>query len=141
MAGSPRLTRLRRPLAALVGLAAATTFVALVDPNHGHYPLCPTKYLTGLDCPFCGGLRSVHSLAHGDLVGAIHHNALVLVAAPLVAWWWLRWARREWRGEVHAPADPAGSKRLQLAVLMVALGFMLVRNLAIGAGLASGSAA
>lgn len=85
---------------------AATAYLALVDPNDpGHYPLCPTKALTGLDCPGCGGLRAVHSLARLDLVGAIDHNAfVVLVVLPAAIAIWVAWLVREWRGPV-TPAD------------------------------------
>ena len=45
---------------------------------------CPWRTLTGLDCPFCGATRAAASLAHGDVVGALDHNALfVLVILPL----------------------------------------------------------
>ena len=34
--------------------------VSSTRTSPGHYPLCPTKALMGLDCPFCGGLRAAH---------------------------------------------------------------------------------
>ncbi|MEI7779795.1 MAG: DUF2752 domain-containing protein [Actinomycetes bacterium] len=134
-----RFFRIRRPLLIGFGFATATTFVALVDPNHGHYPLCPTKYLTGLDCPFCGGLRAVHSLTHGHVTAALHHNALVALALPFVAFGWVLWLRREWRGEPAPLRDRREVAREELALLAIAILFMLIRNLPVGAALASGS--
>ncbi|WP_230424172.1 DUF2752 domain-containing protein [Streptomyces radicis] len=72
---------LAAPLAALGAAAAAFAAVATVDPNvPGHYPPCPVLSLTGLHCPACGGLRSAHALAHGDILTALGANALALTA-------------------------------------------------------------
>jgi hypothetical protein len=46
-------------------------------------PLCPTRALFHLDCPACGATRGVLDLLRGDLVGALDHNLLLLVALPL----------------------------------------------------------
>ncbi len=85
-----------------------TGYLALVDPNvPGRYPLCPTKLLTGLDCPGCGGLRAVHSIATGDLLGALDHNAfVVLVVLPALVAVGVAWLVRSWR-EPSPRADPA----------------------------------
>jgi hypothetical protein len=108
---SPRSRRLVAPLALGAVALCATAYVGLVDPNEpGHYPLCPTKALSGLDCPGCGGLRATHALVTGDLVGALDHNAfVVLVVLPLAVAAWVAWLVRCWRGpaaasEVVAPA-------------------------------------
>lgn len=135
-----RVNRVRRPLTAALAISAATTLVALVDPNHGHYPLCPTKYLTNLDCPFCGGLRAVHSMAHGHLVDALHHNLLVTLAAPVIGIWWLLWLRREGRSEPRPTRNPRSVARFELSLLVLGLTFMVVRNLPLGSALASNSA-
>ena len=108
---TPRARRLVGPLTVAAAVLGATAYLAVVDPNEsGHYPLCPTKALTGLDCPGCGGLRAVHSLTHGDLVGALDHNALVvLVVLPAAILLWVRWLVRAWRGE----ADREGTGTTQ----------------------------
>jgi hypothetical protein len=96
-AGAAR--RLRGPAAALLGVAVSWAAVALVDPGDGGASLCPWRTLTGLDCPFCGATRAAASLARGDVVEALDHNALlVLVVLPLAAIAWVRWTRRSWQG-------------------------------------------
>ena len=58
--------------------AAAVGIIAVRDPGTaGSYGFCPLQQLTGLDCPFCGGLRGTHELLHGDLVAALDHNLLL----------------------------------------------------------------
>ncbi len=67
----------------MAGLGACA-YIATVDPNHSSaYPQCPTKLLTGLDCPLCGATRAVHSLLQGDLVGAMDHNLLFVLLLPV----------------------------------------------------------
>lgn len=127
-----RWRRVRTPLAVGAVTLAATAYIGLVDPNQpGHYPLCPTKYLTGLDCPGCGGLRAVHSLVTGDVRGAIDHNALaVFVLLPLAVVLWVRWLVRSWRGDPPR-ATPGWWERpaaMWSFVALVAV-FTVLRNL------------
>ena len=132
-----RARRLRAPLAVGLGALLASAYVGLVDPNApGHYPLCPTKAFTGLDCPGCGGLRAVHSLVHGDITGALDHNAfVVLVVLPGAIVLWARWLWRTWKGTDadgeggREPADVAlPSPVLVWSVVALAVAFTVVRN-------------
>jgi Protein of unknown function (DUF2752) len=77
-------------------LAAALTYVGLVDPHNpdSFFPVCPFRLLTGWNCPGCGTLRMIHDVLHGDLAAAIADNALLLVGIPLLAGWALLRHRR-----------------------------------------------
>lgn len=134
-----RWQRLRGPLALVGGLAAATLLVAAVDPHEpGHYPVCPTKLLTGVDCPGCGGLRATNDLAHGDVLGALDHNALFVIAVPFVLFFLGRALLDAWTGR-ERPAMSAGRARFWvLAATAGVIVFTLVRNLPFGAYLGSG---
>lgn len=68
----------------LTGAAVGFTALALRPPEAGAYPACPWRAITGLDCPFCGGLRASASMLHGDWATAVDYNVLVAVAVPLV---------------------------------------------------------
>ena len=73
----------------VAGLAlAGCAYVAVLDPNTSTIaPPCPFRSLTGLDCPGCGMTRGLHSLLRGDLVGAVDHNVLMIVAiAATIVW-------------------------------------------------------
>jgi hypothetical protein len=75
--------------AAVVGAVAvhggAALFFASHDPYHSQvFPTCPFLAVTGLQCPGCGGTRAMYSLLHGDVVGAVRMNPLVLVLYPVV---------------------------------------------------------
>jgi hypothetical protein len=88
--------------AAVVALALA---VRAVDPRvPGRWPTCPVNALTGLACPGCGSLRAAGALVHGQVLEAVDHNALLVLALPVaaLAWGWSflgagrrprRWAR------------------------------------------------
>jgi Protein of unknown function (DUF2752) len=103
-------------------LTGAVGYVGLVDPHDAGavYPRCPFKWLTGWDCPFCGGLRMTHDLVHGHLLAAIADNAFLLVLLPLLTG--LVVVRRR-RGVAPLPAPAA------IALAVAALTWTVLRNL------------
>ncbi|WP_329386709.1 DUF2752 domain-containing protein [Streptomyces sp. NBC_01351] len=135
VARSSRARRLAAPAITLVGAVAAFAYVGAVDPNEpGHYPVCPLFRLTGILCPGCGGLRSAHAFAHGDLFAAIGANALAVVGYFVFAGFAVLWLVRAYRGR---PAPRPALKSLYWWGLgAVALLFAIVRNLSFGSALA-----
>lgn len=127
----PRWRRMVWPVTTGIVVLAATTYIRFVDPNQpGHYPICPTRFFLGLDCPGCGGLRATHSLANGDVAGAVDHNALFVLAVPAMIVGWAVWMVRAWTGR-RPPSTPrslALSRVLPPIVVGVALAFGIVRN-------------
>ncbi|OBK12560.1 DUF2752 domain-containing protein [Mycobacterium asiaticum] len=107
---------------AAVALSGALLYVGLADPHSPHtiYPQCPFRWLTGWNCPACGGLRMTHDLLHGDLAASINDNAFLLVGLPLLAVWVLA---RRWRGRSWLPIQTT----VAAVVLMTA--WTVVRNL------------
>lgn len=93
MTFSPRNLHLR-PL--LVGTAFASVFViaALVPQAAAEQGpvLCPLKFATGLDCPFCGLTRAFVCAAHGNFAAATSYNpawpavALAILMVTLLCW-------------------------------------------------------
>lgn len=123
-----RLARMAAPGAVALGVAIATSVVALVSPHTpGQYGVCPLLALTGLYCAGCGGLRATHDLATGDLAGAWAMNPLWVLAVPLLAALWGRWAVRRWRGTSRAPSDRVRAWPAWL-FLVVVLGYSALRN-------------
>ncbi|WP_234346680.1 DUF2752 domain-containing protein [Cellulomonas timonensis] len=123
-----RLERMLAPGAVALAIAVGTACVALVDPHTpGQYGVCPLLALTGLYCAGCGGLRATHDLATGDLAGAWAMNPLWVLAVPLVAVLWGRWALRRWRG---TPRPVSARSQLWPAwlFLVVVLGYSALRN-------------
>jgi hypothetical protein len=121
------LARRRASLAAIVGCAAlGAGYVGLVDPRSRHavLPVCPTKLLTGLDCPACGGLRMVHDLLGGHLAAAAHDDLFLLLVSPLVGYLLVRAGRVSWRGD--RAVVPA---RLGYLLLGTAVVWTVLRNL------------
>ncbi|MFJ7127095.1 DUF2752 domain-containing protein [Streptomyces sp. NPDC098101] len=128
-----RARRLLAPVGALAGVVAAFAYVGAVDPNEpGHYPVCPLFRLTGLYCPGCGGLRSAHAFAHGDLPTALGANALAVVGYGVFAVVAVLWLVRAYRGVPTRLAVPPVWWWGIGAVLAL---FTLVRNLPLGSAL------
>ena len=127
----PRWRRMAWPVGTAAVVIAATTYIRFVDPNQpGHYPLCPTRLLFGLDCPGCGGLRATHALANGDIAGALDHNALFVLIVPALITGWAFWFARAWTGR-RPPPTPRHLWIARVAppvVVAVALTFGVVRN-------------
>jgi hypothetical protein len=117
--------RLVAPLTLLAGTVLGLGYLAAVDPNRpGHYPLCPTQALFGVDCPGCGLLRGTHDLVTGDVAGALDHNVLLIALVPLAAILWVRLLVRAWRGE--SAAVTYGQFRRRNAIMVGGLALLLV---------------
>ncbi|WP_340380820.1 DUF2752 domain-containing protein [Streptomyces sp. SS7] len=122
--------RLAVPAGILAAVAGAFAYVGAVDPNEpGHYPVCPLLRVTGLYCPGCGGLRSAHAFVHGDLLTALHANALAVTGYLLFAVLWTVWVVRAARGRpLRIDLRPVALWSLGASVLV----FTVVRNLPFG---------
>lgn len=129
-----RARRLLAPVGAVAGVVAAFAYVGAVDPNEpGHYPVCPLFRFTGVYCPGCGGLRSAHAFAHGDLPAALGSNALAVVGYGVFAVVAVLWLVRAYRGVPTRLSVPPNWWWGIGAVLAL---FTLVRNLPPGSALA-----
>ncbi|CAM5407331.1 hypothetical protein SAVIM338S_02102 [Streptomyces avidinii] len=130
-----RARRLATPALTLAAATAALAYVGTVDPNEpGHYPVCPLFRLTGVLCPGCGGLRSAHAFAHGDLPTAFGANALAVAGYFVFAGFMALWLVRGYRG---GPAPRLVMKPLYWwGAGALALVFSVVRNLPAGSFLA-----
>jgi hypothetical protein len=110
----------------------AASLIFAVDPgSHAIYPPCLFHQLTGLYCAGCGTTRALHALLHGNLVAALHDNALFVGALPFLAWAMLPYLGRVW-GENRWPVirlEGRKEARYALGIAALALGFTLIRNL------------
>jgi hypothetical protein len=130
----PRRKRATGPLATIgIGLVGAA-YLGLSDPHQGSWiPACPLLALTGLDCPLCGGSRAVHDLTRGSVAEAADHNALVVLAAPVVVIGVLFWLWSSLR-RLGAPTQsswntPRRTNLVVIAFVIVLVVFAVVRNL------------
>jgi hypothetical protein len=117
------------PATLATGAVCAGALVALVDPEGGAYPTCPTRALLGVDCPACGTLRGLHALARGRVSEALDHNLLLLLAVPLGVVAWFGWVR----AAAGAPMATRAVPRWAIALaVVVAIAFAVLRNLSLG---------
>jgi hypothetical protein len=124
-----RARRLREPFGTAAALGLATSALLLRDPHrHGSWGLCPFKALTGWDCPFCGGLRSVNDLGHGRVLDAAHSNLFFVASIPVLAALWALWLRRAWTGPDRSRAPARLARPLLVAAAVLLLAFTVYRN-------------
>ena len=114
-----------RPIQVAAGAAAALAADVALDPAHRHVPLCPFHAITGWQCPLCGGLRCVDALVHGQWSAALHDNALLVAALPVLVWVWFD----AWRRSRTDRPQRSVPRRGIVAVVVVLATFTIVRNL------------
>lgn len=116
------------PALLFAGGLGACAYIVAVDPSHSSaYPQCPTKLLTGLDCPLCGATRAVHSLLRADLRGALDHNLLFVLLVPFIAYAFVAWTATR-MGRPMKPI-PMSSKWVTIPLAVVLVVFTVVRNM------------
>lgn len=68
--------------AVVVALAAITVYYNFNPLETSWMPKCPSKLLTGLDCPACGAQRAFHAMLHGRITEAIQYNLFLFIGIP-----------------------------------------------------------
>jgi hypothetical protein len=100
--------------------------IYFVDPAQpGHYPTCPFKWVTGLDCPGCGSMRALHQILHGHPLAAANYNVLFVAFAPFLVLVWVVGVLKVLGVPVRVPQPP---RALALALPVVVAVFWVVRN-------------
>jgi len=102
--------------------------VFLVDPASSDlFPKCPTWAWFGLYCPGCGTLRALHDLSHGDLVGALGMNPVLVLALPFLVHGLVATATQQRTGRAlpRWMTSPAAG----WAIFWILVGYTLMRNL------------
>ena len=115
---------------------AAATVVLHRTGGHGLGPLatCWFHAGTGLHCPFCGSLRGVAALSHGDVLTALHDNAPVMLLLGVAT---LIWGRRVLFAMAGKIVDqPRINARAGMALGAFFVLFAIYRNTPYGAWLA-----
>lgn len=111
-----------------VSMAAGFGAVGYFDPTTaGFFPVCPLFTLTGIACPGCGLTRAFHSLFHGDLLGALDHNALLPAFAFVIGYFFVSLVLSATRG--HGLSFRIFRPKLVLGFLIVGVAFAVLRNL------------
>jgi hypothetical protein len=127
---------LAAPLAAAGAVAAATAILHQTNGRDlGPLATCWFHAWTGLYCPFCGSLRGVAALSHGDVLDALHDNAPVIALLCVAT---LLWGRRVYFALVAGKVvnQPAVNRRAGIALIALFVLFAIYRNTPYGGWLA-----
>ena len=115
-----------KPAKVGAAVAAGSIAIAVWNPTDGGTPLCWSQGFLGVDCPFCGGLRCVNSLMHGNWLAAADHNVLLAVVLPVAAVLWVVWLVKSIRGEQFEL--PKVSRTAWVGVVVFLVAFTVARN-------------
>lgn len=76
-------------MAAIAVLGVIVVYYNFNPVECGWMPQCPSKLLTGYECPGCGAQRALHAALHGNLRAAWQYNPFLIIGLPylLVAVW------------------------------------------------------
>lgn len=122
----PSLPAFAAAVLVFAAIAGATVLFFFDPTKHSFYPVCQFHLLTGLYCPGCGATRAAYQLLHGNVLAALHDNALFvgsLVALGARGIWYLNRQRR--RRPVGFFIPPAAL----WTFLPIAVVFVVLRNL------------
>jgi hypothetical protein len=121
-----RLPAWAAPAGVAAAFLSAAAYIGAVNPHDaGHYPTCPSLWLTGYYCPGCGSLRATHDLVHGNLAGAWAMNPLFVIVVPWLAWRWIKWVLAATGHPVKTRPAPAW---VLYAVFGVIIAYWIARN-------------
>lgn len=117
------------PAAVIVAVVAVSLAVSWADPSTpgGLISSCPSKLLFHIDCPGCGSLRMINSLAHGDVGAALRFNAVGVLGLIVLGYTYVRWT---WGRVREVSIIPWHARRFAPhVVLCVVLVWAVVRNI------------
>jgi len=90
---------------------------------------CTILYLTGLQCPGCGGQRALHYLLHGEILTAICYNILFVVGFPFLLYlYYVLLQMYVLKNEKYLKRTII-STRFVIVFLVVLLLFFILRNI------------
>ncbi|HZQ46975.1 MAG TPA: DUF2752 domain-containing protein [Verrucomicrobiae bacterium] len=112
---------------ALLLITAGVVLFRFNPSQYNFYPRCTLYVVTGLYCPGCGSQRALYHLLHGHLATALRCNALLILALPVLASIFVRYAGR-WAANKQMPPFVIQTWWVKLLIGALFL-FAILRNI------------
>lgn len=97
----------------------------------GNNALCTFREATGLECPGCGGQRSLHFLLHGDFIQALRYNAFFVIALPFLTYFYIMATKVYILKQKQFLKSFVFSSWFGFTLLIVVILFFILRNIPI----------
>lgn len=115
------------PILTSVAIACGCAFVGLSNPETKTVlPPCGFYLATGYYCPGCGMTRALHSVLQGDIVRAIKFNAVLVLALPVLIYFYILWMNWAFTGR-RMPTFTI-SRKVSWTLVAIILTFVVGRN-------------
>ena len=118
-------------LAILLPITVVFIYLFMYDMNDSGNALCSFRELTGLECPGCGGQRSIFFLLHGDILKALHYNAFFIIAAPFLSYFYYMAVRVYILGQKEQLKNFIFKPWFGYSLLIFVIIFFILRNITI----------
>jgi hypothetical protein len=122
----PSLTAFVAVVLGATAIGAGAVVFFFNPGTHGFYPVCLFHELTGLNCPGCGGTRSLYALLHGHFQAALKDNAFFVLLSAATAARCIWFAAKKFR---RLPAGKFLPANILWVLLAIAVVFTVLRNL------------
>jgi hypothetical protein len=112
---SARVARISLAIAILVVFAA----VFLSEPDSLPLPACAFRNLTGHSCFACGMTRSLHAIAHGEVLASVHYHLMGPLMFAVMLLGFLRWTAEGCSGRRIRAGIGAVARRWAMSAILV----------------------
>jgi hypothetical protein len=113
-------------LATAIAVVCAAVFLSA--PDALPLPQCAFRVLTGHSCFACGMTRSLHAIAHGELLASVHYHLMGPLAFAVMLLGFLRWTAEGFTGRrIRAGIGAVVRRRAISAILVTWVLFGVIR--------------
>ncbi|WP_317129911.1 DUF2752 domain-containing protein [Psychroflexus aestuariivivens] len=115
-------------LTTIASIAIVVFYFNFSPKSFNFFPKCPFYVLTGFHCPGCGSQRAFHEILHGNIIGGIQHNLLIVLAVLIIGYKFFVFFRNKKRPQ-KSNQNLLYHNATPWVILILVVGFWIIRNI------------